>query len=58
LELNTSAIMEPSLADAELGQQYQFLRQGYYTADNDRDSGKLVFNRTVNLKSSWKGVKK
>lgn len=46
---------EPSLADAEVGANYQFLRKGYYTVDEDSSSQKMVFNRTCGLKSSWKG---
>ncbi|MCL4244036.1 MAG: glutamine--tRNA ligase/YqeY domain fusion protein [Candidatus Dadabacteria bacterium] len=46
--------VEPGLADAEPGVNYQFERLGYFTPDA-RDSKKdaLVFNRTVTLKDSW-----
>ncbi len=45
------ALVEPSLAEAEPGQAYQFERVGYFVADS-RDSapGRPVFNRTVSLK--------
>lgn len=46
---------EPALALAETGTTYQFLRKGYYTVDADSTPGKMVFNRTCGLKSSWKG---
>ncbi len=46
---------EPSLADAKPGVAYQFMRQGYFTADKDSSPGKLVFNRTVSLKDSFPG---
>ncbi len=45
---------EPSLANAEIGQHYQFQRIGYFTKDKDSTAGKLVFNRTVTLKDGYK----
>ncbi|MBQ3319987.1 MAG: glutamine--tRNA ligase, partial [Spirochaetia bacterium] len=44
---------EVSLKDAEPGQYYQFLRQGYFSPDPDSTTEKLVFNRSVSLKDSW-----
>ena len=47
-----NAFVEASLADAEMGVQYQFEREGYFC----RDSGtpdRLVFNRIVTLRDSW-----
>lgn len=55
LVINKNAVMEPALSDATQGQQYQFLRHGYYAVDKDSTSELMVFNRTVSLKSSWKG---
>ncbi|MFK8163028.1 MAG: glutamine--tRNA ligase/YqeY domain fusion protein [Lewinella sp.] len=46
---------EPALAKAKAGDTFQFLRKGYYTADEDSTSEKMVFNLTCGLKSSWKG---
>ena len=46
---------EPGLAQAAAGEQFQFLRQGYFTVDQDSQDGQPVFNLTVGLKSSWKG---
>ncbi len=45
---------EPSLANAEIEQHYQFQRIGYFTKDKDSTAGKLVFNRTVTLKDGYK----
>lgn len=45
---------EPSLANAELGHNYQFQRIGYFTKDRDSTADKLVFNRTVTLKDGYK----
>jgi len=52
-------ILEPSLADAEPGKSFQFLRQGYFCADlKDHREGHPVFNRTVALKDSWAKMQK
>ena len=45
---------EPSLANAELGLNYQFQRIGYFTKDRDSTPETLVFNRTVTLKDGYK----
>ena len=47
LEILTTAKLEPSLANAELGDRYQFERLGYFCVDPDSTPGKLVFNRTL-----------
>jgi glutaminyl-tRNA synthetase len=52
IRLNSCKV-EPSLAEAQVGKSYQFLRQGYFCVDPDSRPGKLVFNRTVGLKDSW-----
>ncbi len=46
--------VEPSLAAAVSGSRYQLERIGYFAVDPDTQSGRLVFNRTVTLKDSWK----
>ena len=48
-----TAKVEPSLAGAQPGSRYQFLRQGYFCADPDSEPGSPVFNRTVALRDSW-----
>ena len=48
-----TAIVEPSLASAAPGQQFQFERHGYFVADKvDHAAGKPVFNLAVGLKDS------
>jgi glutaminyl-tRNA synthetase len=49
-----TAYLEPSLADAPAGQQFQFERHGYFVADRG-SAGDLLrtFNRTVTLRDSW-----
>ena len=49
---------EPSLASAEPGDRFQFLRQGYFCVDPDSTQEKPVFNKTVGLKDSWAKKKK
>ncbi len=49
-----TAIVEPSLANAMPGQNFQFERHGYFVADrSDHSSTKPVFNLSVGLKDSW-----
>ena len=46
---------EPLLAEAKPGERFQFFRHGYYIADEKLfTSENLVFNRIVDLKSSYK----
>jgi len=45
--------LEPSLREAQIGDQVQFQRLGYFCVDSDTTSEKLVFNRTVGLRDSW-----
>ena len=45
---------EPSLADADPKVRYQFERLGYFALDPDSRPGKLVFNRTITLKDTWR----
>jgi len=46
-------MLEPSLAMAEAGQRFQFLRHGYFCVDPETRPGRPVFNRIVSLKDSW-----
>ena len=52
------ARIEPFLAQAKLGEYYQFQRVGYFCLDPDSRPDHLVFNRTVSLKDTWKKVNK
>lgn len=49
-----NAYIEPALADADLDGRYQFIRKGYFCLDKDSAADKLVFNRTVSLKDTFK----
>jgi glutaminyl-tRNA synthetase len=48
-----TAMVDPALADARIGDTFQFERLGYFRADEDSKPGAPVFNRTVTLKDSW-----
>ena len=52
---HSNALVEPSLAEANAGDSYQFERQGYFVADAIEHirGEKLVFNRTVTLRDTW-----
>ncbi len=52
LEVLTS-MAEASIADAKIGDKFQFLRQGYFCIDTDTTADKIVVNRIVGLRDSW-----
>jgi len=59
LEVLPKAMLEPSLADAQPGDRFQFMRQGYFFVDPvDSGAGKPVFNRIVALRDSWAKIRK
>ncbi|MCX7994719.1 MAG: glutamine--tRNA ligase/YqeY domain fusion protein [candidate division WOR-3 bacterium] len=45
--------LEPALKDAKPGEFFQFERLGYFCVDRDSKPGKLIFNRSVNIKDTW-----
>jgi glutaminyl-tRNA synthetase len=59
LEVLTDCRVEPILANAQIGELYQFERLGYFCVDSvDSTKGKPVFNRTVTLRDSWANLQK
>ena len=55
LEVLTGAKVEAGLAGVQAPASFQFMRQGYFCVDNqDSAPGRLVFNRSVSLKDSFK----
>ena len=46
--------LEGGLRDVKPGDTFQFMRQGYFCVDKSSASDKIIFNRTVQLNSSWK----
>jgi glutaminyl-tRNA synthetase len=49
---------EPSLASARPGDRYQFERLAYFCVDRSSNAGRLVFNRTVELRDTWAKLQK
>lgn len=49
-----AAQAEPSLANTAPGERYQFQRKGYFVVDQESTKTKIVFNKTVSLRDSWK----
>lgn len=56
LEALDGAFAEASLADAKVGDHFQFERLGYFTPDRDGTPERPVFNRTVTLRDSWSKI--
>ncbi len=50
--------VEAHLAKPQVGDRFQFERQGYFCADPDTTPDKPVFNLTVNLRDSWAKIEK
>ena len=50
----THCFLEPSLAEAQVGESYQFEREGYFCQDPATTAdGRPIFNQTVSLRDSW-----
>ena len=58
LEILDNCFIEPELAKAKTGAQFQFMRTGYFCVDPLSTNEKLVFNRTVGLRDSWAKIEK
>ncbi len=54
LEVKKNAIVEPATLRLNKEGRFQFIRHGYFIRDTRLSKEKLVFNRTVSLKSSYK----
>jgi glutaminyl-tRNA synthetase len=54
----THCYLEPSLGEAEAGQQFQFEREGYFCVDPDHSHERPIFNRTVTLRDTWAKLEK
>lgn len=54
MEILRDCLVEPGLAGAKPGDQFQFMRNGYFCLDTRYTTpDHPVFNRTVSLKDSW-----
>ncbi|MBP62027.1 MAG: glutamine--tRNA ligase, partial [Planctomycetaceae bacterium] len=58
LEVLKDCCLEPSLAEANAGDRWQFERLGYFCTDSDSTEEHPVFNRTVTLRDSWAKIQK
>ena len=59
LEILEGCRLEPSLAEADRNERYQFERIGYFCLDSrDTSEEKLVFNRIVTLRDTWAKILK
>ena len=55
VETLTKCKIEDFMKNCDFGEHFQFLRTGYFCLDPDKSAdGKLVFNKSVSLKSSYK----
>ena len=52
------ALAEPVIAQANVGDRFQFLRMGYFCKDKDSTPELPVYNRIVPLKDSWAKAQK
>jgi len=57
LQVLENAYIEPDLANAKMGENYQFMRKGYFVLDKESTPKHLIFNRTVTLKDAWVKLK-
>jgi glutaminyl-tRNA synthetase len=56
--VSLKGLVEPQLENAQVGDRFQFERQGYFAVDPDSAPGSPVFNLTVNLRDSWAKIAK
>ncbi|MCI1823434.1 MAG: glutamine--tRNA ligase, partial [Megasphaera sp.] len=49
---------EACIKDAEIGDHFQFLRQGYFVIDSDTTATHIVVNRIVGLRDTWAKMQK
>lgn len=55
LQILKNCYVEPAMKKSGPESRFQFMRHGYFIVDSqDSTPGQLVFNRIVELKSSWK----
>jgi glutaminyl-tRNA synthetase len=45
--------IDADLKNAKVGDTFQFMRQGYFSIDEDSANDNLIINRTVALKDSF-----
>jgi len=56
-EILTNVKLEPSMANAEPGERFQFMRKGFFYLDPDESTKDLsVYNLVVSLRDSWSKI--
>lgn len=50
----STALAENYLKTAKVEDKFQFIRKGYYCVDKDTTNERMVFNKTISLKDSFK----
>ncbi len=58
LTVLTGCKLEPSLADAQVGEPLQFERVGYFVKDRDSTPETPAFNRSVPLRDTWARIQR
>jgi glutaminyl-tRNA synthetase len=58
LEVCTTAIAEPSLAQSLTSDVFQFERLGYFCREEIKLKGEIIFNRTMSLRDTWAKMSK
>ena len=53
IEVLQGCKVDRSLVGTPVGTTFQFMRQGYFSLDQDSSENNMIFNRTVALKDSW-----
>ena len=56
LVVKKNCYVEKSLEEAIPNNCFQFERLGYFSMDKESDKKRLIFNRTVSLKDTWKKI--
>ena len=57
LEVLAESKLEPTMADLQVGDRYQFMRMGYFCVDPDSTPERPVFNLSVTMRDTWAKIK-
>ena len=53
LNISDESLIEETIKDSKPESSFQFMRNGYFCVDKDSTPENMIFNRTVQLNSSW-----
>ena len=54
IKIIKNARLEPSLDNIDFNKKFQFLRKGYFVLDKYSKKNNLIYNQSVELRSSWR----